>query len=214
VFTGLVESLGTLARKTSMGLGAELCIRHPLGLLTVGESVAVAGCCLTVVSCDAESFTAEASQETLARTTLGKLTIGGRVNLERAMLAGGRFGGHLVSGHIDGVGALQKIFPIGLAVGMSFTMPEELAKYVAEKGSICIEGISLTVNRASHNSFDVAIIRHTEGVTTLQSIAVGTAVNLEVDLVARYLDRLMSGRADSSPPPNRLANLLTEKGYR
>lgn len=211
MFTGLVQKVGVIHEKTSKGRGALFQIESDLGALELGESIAVSGCCLTVTAMKDKLFSVEASEETLARTTLGSFVKGTKTNLERAMHASARFGGHIVSGHVDGVGKLVRTFPLGLARGMTFQMPKELARFVAEKGSITIDGISLTVNDVRDDSFDVAIIRHTESVTTIQDLAVSASVNLEVDLIARYVERLLSATKGSS---SSLAATLSEKGYR
>jgi riboflavin synthase len=200
VFTGLVSSLGSLAARTPRGPDARLVIRCAFedGALALGESIAVSGCCLTVASIAAGGFEADASSETLARTTIGSLAVGAPVNLERALRAGDRMGGHIVSGHVDGVGSLARRRPVGESVAMTFAAPAELARFVAEKGSIAVDGVSLTVNRvaaAGGDSFEVMIIPHTLEKTNLGSLAEGAAVNLEVDLVARYVARLLEAGA-------------------
>jgi riboflavin synthase len=190
MFTGLVEDRGTLVAKEARGPGSRLVFRSKLGVLALGESIAIDGACLTVVESKNDTFDMDATAETLARTTLGDLVAGSTVNLERALKVGDRLGGHLVTGHVDGVGALVKRTPVGESVAMSFSMPHELSKFVAEKGSITVSGVSLTVNGVQGDAFDVVIIPHTLEVTTLGSLAVGGRVNLEVDLVARYVARL------------------------
>jgi riboflavin synthase len=212
VFTGLIQSVGRILKRQEQGQGAHFHIECDFANLELGESIAVSGCCLTVTAATGNSFTAEASEETLRRTALGRLAVGARVNLERAMSAHARFGGHMVSGHVDGVGTLRRTFELGLARGMTFQMPPAIARFVAEKGSICIDGISLTVNAVTDDTFDVAIIRHTDSVTTLQGIAIGAHVNLEVDLIARYVERLLNApKADAKDAT--LGQTLTEKGY-
>jgi riboflavin synthase len=210
VFTVLIQSVGTVRMKQMQGLGARLRVQSEFTHVELGESIAVSGCCLTVTAIVADGFEAEASEETLRRTSLGQLTVGARVNLERAMSAQARFGGHLVSGHVDGVGTLVRTVELGLARGMTFQMPRALSRFVAEKGSITVDGISLTVNSVTDETFDVAIIRHTENATTLQGITLGTHVNLEVDLIARYVERLLGAPRSE---PSTLAHTMTEKGY-
>lgn len=190
MFTGLVEDRGALIARAPRGPGARLALRTKLGPLALGESVAVDGVCLTVDRTEGDAFEVDASAETLARTTLGDLAPGARVNLERALALGDRLGGHLVTGHVDGVGALVSRAPVGDAVAMTFSMPRELARFVAEKGSVAVSGVSLTVNRADADRFDVVIIPRTLSETTLGELGVGGRVNLEVDLVARYVARL------------------------
>ena len=191
VFTGLVEEKGTLRSRTPRGPGARVRIGCTLAPLALGDSVSVDGVCLTVDAAVEGGFEADCSQETLARTTLGTVPIGGGVNLERAATLGQRMGGHIVSGHVDGTGVVAEKRPLGEAVQVDFTMPRELARYVAEKGSVCVNGVSLTVNGVSGDRFSVVLIPHTLRKTTLDAIAVGAKVNLEVDVVARYVARLL-----------------------
>jgi riboflavin synthase len=162
----------------------------------LGESIAVNGTCLTVVAFDAQSFRADASNETLALTTLGRLPVGAAVNLERAMRPTDRLGGHLVSGHVDGVGAVAAISQDARAQRWRFTAPEAVLRYVAKKGSICVDGVSLTVNEVDADGFEVALVPHTVAHTAFADTGPGDAVNLEVDLVARYVERLLQGRAE------------------
>ena len=211
MFTGLVATVGTLAalRRTAEDgpeggvevsgkrvLGARLTIRAPFedGPLALGESIAVNGACLTVdaVSRDGSEFEADASAETLARTTLGALRVGSPLHLERALRAADRMGGHLVTGHVDGIGTLADRRAVGDAVWMAFRVPGELAKFIAEKGSIAVDGVSLTVNAVEGDRFEVTIIPHTLSHTTFGALAPADRVNLEVDLIARYVARLLS----------------------
>ena len=209
MFTGLVAATGVLAAREPRGPGARLSLSAAFddGPFTLGESIAVDGVCLSVDALTTTGFEADASAETLARTTLGGLSPGAVLHLERSLRAGSLIGGHLVTGHVDGVGALVSRAPVGEAVAMVFRVPPELARYVAEKGSIAVDGVSLTVNAvdsrarsAAHatnettaaNTFDVMIIPHTPAKTKLGALRPGDPVNLEVDLVARYVARLMS----------------------
>lgn len=162
-----------------------------LGDVKIGDSIAVSGCCLTVVSLDNAAFSADVSNETLICTTLGNFKPGTRVNLEKAMLASARFGGHIVSGHVDGVGKLLESVADGTSIRLRFEVPAELAHYVAGKGSICIDGTSLTVNAVEGATFTVNIIPHTQQETVIGNYKIGQAVNLEVDIIARYLERLL-----------------------
>jgi riboflavin synthase len=191
VFTGLVETMGVLAERTARGPGARLVIRATLANepLALGESISVDGCCLSAVELAPGRFAVDATAETLGRTTLGTLPVGKSVNLERAVRAGDRLGGHLVTGHVDAVGKLLERREVGEAVAMRFSLPAELARFVAEKGSVAVGGVSLTVNAVAAGSFDVMIIPITLRVTTLGELASGDPVNLEVDLVARYVAR-------------------------
>jgi riboflavin synthase len=192
MFTGLIEATGTLAARTARGTGARLVIHATLQgePLELGESIAVDGACLTVDAIVDGGFEIDASAETLARTTLGRLKVGGTVHLERAMRPSDRLGGHIVTGHVDGVGSLAA----RRGEVLSFAMPAELARFVAVKGSITVNGVSLTVNAATADRFEVTIIPHTAHKTKLGSLPEGAPVNLEVDLVARYVDRLTAFR--------------------
>ena len=192
MFTGLVEEAGNLTARAAHGTSARLAVRCGLGPLELGESVAVDGVCLTVDALTKEGFEADASSETLARTTLGALPLGARVNLERAIAVGERLGGHIVSGHVDGTGRLSERVDMGAgAVKMLFQPPKELRRFIAEKGSITVSGVSLTVNDVGRDSFAVMLIPHTLRKTSLESLATGDAVNLEVDVLARYVARLI-----------------------
>jgi riboflavin synthase len=197
MFTGLVAATGTLAARSARGPGARLRVAAALPdePLAMGESIAVDGACLSVVAILPDGFEVDASAETLARTTLGELAVGTRVNLERSVRAGDRLGGHLVTGHVDAVGVLESRRPMGEAVHMSFGLPAELApltQMIAEKGSIAIGGVSMTVNAVRGLTFDVAVIPITQASTTLGALAVGDRVNLEVDLIARYVARMVA----------------------
>ena len=163
--------------------------RHDVQL---GESIAISGVCLTVVAFDARSFDVDVSNETLARTTLGALGIGAAVNLERALLATDRLGGHLVSGHVDGIGSVLSVIDDARSQRWKLSAPAAVLRYVAEKGSICVDGVSLTVNAVDNAGFEVNLIPHTLLHTAFGETAVGAAVNLEVDLVARYVERLLN----------------------
>jgi riboflavin synthase len=194
MFTGLVATTGTLAARSPRGPGARLTIqaRFDDGALVMGESIAVDGACLSVDAIHLDGFEVDASPETLARTTLGRLGAGSRVHLERAMRASDRLGGHLVSGHIDGLGTLVERRAEGDCLAMAFRVPAELARFVAEKGSISVDWVSLTVNAVHRDRFEVMLIPQTLEKTKLGALAPGQTVNLEVDLVARYVARLIS----------------------
>lgn len=198
MFTGIIEGVGRLATRELRGGDARLRIAVgslPFEDVRLGESIAVNGTCLTVIAHDATSFDADASTETLALTTLGTLPIGAMVNLERAMRPTDRLGGHIVSGHVDGVGRVERITEDARALRWRFSAPTALLRYVARKGSICVDGVSLTVNEVDDGGFEVALIPHTVSHTAFQQTRVGDAVNLEVDLVARYAERLFAHRA-------------------
>lgn len=196
MFTGIIEGVGAIASIEPRG--GDLRLRIATGTLPftevrLGESIAVNGVCLTVVAFDAASFEADASTETLSLTTLGRLAPGAPVNLERAMRPSDRLGGHLVSGHVDGVGAVAAVHEDARAQRWRFSAPAALLRYVAKKGSICVDGVSLTVNEVDAEGFDVALVPHTVAHTAFASTRVGDAVNLEIDLVARYVERLLTG---------------------
>ena len=200
MFTGLVAATGTVAwvrsKRDPAGLpaGARLAFRARFedGPLALGESIAVSGACLSVDAIVADGFEVDATAETLARTTLGDLAPGSLVHLERALRAADRLGGHLMTGHVDGVGWLTDRRDVGDAVWMEFRVPAELAKFIAEKGSVAVDGVSLTVNAVAGDRFEVTLIPHTCSKTTLASLRPEGRVNLEVDLIARYVARLLS----------------------
>ncbi len=195
MFTGIIEGVGKLATVDTRGGDARLCIEAgslPFDDVQLGESIAINGVCLTVVGFDATSFEADASNETLSLTTLGLLKPGAPVNLERAMRPTDRLGGHLVSGHVDGVGKVLGIAPDARAQRWRFAAPSALLRYIAKKGSICVDGVSLTVNEVDEQGFEVALIPHTVAHTAFAQTTIGDAVNLEIDLVARYVERLLS----------------------
>jgi riboflavin synthase len=200
MFTGIIEGIGRLAAREPRGGDARF--TFATGTLSfdevrLGESIAVNGVCLTVVAFDAASFQADASTETLALTTLGDLRVGAALNLERAMRPSDRLGGHLVSGHVDGVGKVLSVHEDARARRWRFAAPPPLLKYIAKKGSVCVDGVSLTVNEVDGNGFEVALIPHTVAHTRFAETAVGDAVNLEIDLVARYVERLLGARGQA-----------------
>ncbi len=196
MFTGIVTGIGFLASRDPRGGDARLRIAAgtlPFDDVRIGESIAANGVCLTVVEHDAAGFCADTSNETLSLTTLGMLRDGAPLNLERALRASDRLGGHLVSGHVDGVGRVQSIEADARAQRWRFTAPPALLRYVALKGSICVDGVSLTVNAVDGEGFAVALVPHTVAHTAFASTRVGDAVNLEVDQIARYVERLLAG---------------------
>ncbi len=195
MFTGLVQAVGRLEAREARGGDARLRIAFgglPAGDVALGESIAVNGVCLTVVDFDSAAFEADASNETLALTTLGRLPEGAPLNLERALRAEDRLGGHLVSGHVDGVGEVLWVEPDARAQRWRFAAPAPLLRYVAAKGSICVDGTSLTVNAVDDAGFEVALVPHTVANTAFAATRVGDPVNLEVDMIARYVERLLS----------------------
>lgn len=200
MFTGLIQGRGKVIGLEPMG--GDLRLRIEVGSLPfeqpeLGESIAVSGCCLTVVEFDQNSFATDVSTESLACTSLGRWQLGQAVNLERAMLPTTRFGGHVVSGHVDGLGLVESIVQDARAQRWRFTAPTELLRYVAKKGSIAVDGVSLTVNAVDGRGFEVALIPHTVAHTGFEFNAVGDAVNLEVDLLARYAERLLATASSS-----------------
>lgn len=200
MFTGLVEEVGKVLSLRRSSQDATLTIQAPkvCADLAVGDSVAVSGPCLTAIFVRGGTFGAEVSAETLRRTTLGRLAAGDPVNLERALRVGDRLGGHMVSGHVDAVGKVTEIRREGHSIRMTFQVPDELSPYIVEKGSIAIDGVSLTVAGVNQNTFWVALIPHTVAQTTLQLAKPGSAVNLEGDMLAKYVERLLQSRARGS----------------
>ncbi len=202
MFTGIVETTGTLSAREARGPGARLRIAASLRgePLAIGESIAVHGVCLTVQTISADGFFCDASIETLARTSLGSLSVGARVHLERALAVGDRLGGHIVTGHVDGKVRLRDREVLGEASKLVFEIEDpSLVRFVAPKGSVALDGVSLTVNGATGSTFDVVIIPHTLAVTTLGALAPGDESNLEVDLLARYVARLLDGDHAGDP---------------
>lgn len=199
MFTGIVTALGTVRRLVPLGEGHDmrLVIGAPwpdTGQIALGASIACSGCCLTAVEIGPDWFAADASAETLAHTTLGTWREGTRVNLERSLRLGDELGGHLVSGHVDGVGQAVSATPEHGSVRWRFRLPRELARFVAVKGSVAVDGVSLTVNDVDAATFGVNIIPHTAEVTRFASLGPGDAVNLEIDMLARYVARLAEFR--------------------
>lgn len=191
MFTGLVEELGTVASIVREGAGVALTLTAPLAAsdAAIGDSIAVNGCCLTVVRRDGDALTFEAGSETLSRTNLGRLQTGSCVNLERSLRVGDRLGGHYVSGHIDGLGTLAARREEGPWAFLWFRVPGDLARQMASKGSIAVDGVSLTLVEVTSDQFSVALIPHTLSVTTLGNLQIGDSVNLETDLLAKYVQR-------------------------
>ena len=201
MFTGIVTAKGLIARKTDLGGDCRLTITCPdldLESARSGDSICVSGACLTMLDPGKHGFAADVSQETLTLTTLGTLDEGATVNLELALAAGERLGGHLVTGHVDGMARLVSRHGDARAERLEFEVPAPLARYVARKGSVCLDGVSLTVNEVDGRRFTVCLIPHTLEVTTLDDLQPGDPVNLEVDLVARYIERLSDPRAEGS----------------
>lgn len=197
MFTGIVQCLGELAAREPEGGDVRLRVKagsvaggFDLGEARIGDSIAVNGACLTVVALSPGEFAVDVSRETLTVTTLGELRRGDPLNLEASLTPGSRLGGHLVSGHVDGIGTVLERGQDARSIRFTLSVPDRLARYVAAKGSICVDGVSLTVNEVDGTRFSVNIIPHTAAVTTLGRVRAGSKVNLEVDLLARYLERL------------------------
>lgn len=203
MFTGLIEGKGKLIRIDRQGTDIRMVIQGYPGLhdLVLGESIAIDGACLTVAAFQGSVFTVDVSSETLSRTTLGKKQTGDHLNLERALRFGDRLGGHLVSGHIDGLGVLRSRKQDGRSWRLSFTVPSELSRTIIEKGSIAINGISLTVNGCGEGRFDVNIIPHTFAETTIGDLQIGDEVNIETDLIGKYVEKLLRGHAATQDEP-------------
>lgn len=196
MFSGIVQAVGKIAALQPRGGDVRFVVdAADLGVESValGDSISVSGCCLTVVEIDAPRLAFDVSNETLACTSLGALPVGASVNLEKALRLADRLDGHLVSGHVDGVGRVISIEPDARSQRWTFEVPAELAKYIAGKGSVCVDGTSLTVNETDGARFGVNLIPHTIAVTTFKDKRVGDAVNIEVDLIARYVERLLRG---------------------
>lgn len=202
MFTGIIEAVGEIAAMEPRGGDLRLRVRSgklPLEGVQPGDSIATSGVCLTVIDLPGDGYWADVSGETLACTSLGQLKPGAKVNLERALTPDTRLGGHLVSGHVDGVGEVRSRRDDARSVRFAIAAPAELAKYIAAKGSICVDGVSLTVNAVDGNVFELNIVPHTLAETTLGEFQPGRRVNLEVDIIARYLERLLLGERAAQP---------------
>jgi riboflavin synthase len=195
MFTGIITALGTIREISPLGGGRDmrLVIATPwpdTALIAIGASIACSGCCLTAVAVGEDWFAVDASAESLSKTTLGRWKVGSRVNLERSLRVGDELGGHLVSGHVDGLGEAISAIPENASTRWRFRVPDELARFIAAKGSVAVDGASLTVNDVQGSTFGVNIIPHTASVTTFGTLAPGDAVNIEIDTLARYVGRL------------------------
>ncbi len=216
MFTGIIQSTGTIGALQPRDGDTRLRIQTgklDLGGVGLGDSIAVNGVCLTAVELPGDGFWADVSVETLARTTLGRLRTGSSVNLEKALTPATPLGGHLVSGHVDGVGRVIERRPDGRSERFRIEAPAALAKYIAEKGSITVDGISLTVNAVDGAVFDLNIVPHTLQETTMNGYRAGTEVNLEVDIIARYLERLLLGERAAEPGSGISRAFLAEHGF-
>lgn len=217
MFTGIIEEIGTIKSINSNGISSQLCIsaNKILEDTKIGDSIAVNGVCLTVTSIKSNLFTADVMAETLRRSNLGSLLPQSKVNLERAMPANGRFGGHIVSGHIDGTGTIVETKPEGNAVWIKINCSDNLLKYIIHKGSITIDGISLTVAKVTDSDFSVSIIPHTAANTTLLQKKSGDVVNLENDVVGKYIEKLLSfQKIDEQKPQSKITEeFLRQNGF-
>lgn len=218
MFTGIIEAVGSIVAMESKGSDVSVRVRSgklDLRDVKLGDSIATNGVCLTVVQLPGDGYIADVSGETIARTGFADYQAGQRVNLEKALMPTSRLGGHLVSGHVDGVGKIVAVKPLGRAIEYWVEAPRELARYIAEKGSITVDGISLTVNSVEGARFRLTIVPHTSGETTVGEWKVGSRVNLEVDVIARYLERLVLGdkAADVAPATGVTMAMLAENGF-
>jgi len=216
MFTGIIQSVGKIAALDTRGGDASArisCGKLDMSEVNTGDSIAVSGICLTVVEHSTAGFTADISGETLSCTTLGRLRTGDAVNLETALTLSTPLGGHLVSGHVDGVGVVVNRREAARSVQFRIRAPEALAKYIAGKGSVCVDGVSLTVNAIHGAEFEVNIVPHTLAETTLGTIKEDSEVNLEVDVVARYLERLMLGKLAAQSGSEITREFLAQHGF-
>lgn len=216
MFTGIVEAVGTLTAITPKGEDISVTVevgKLDMSDVKLGDSIATNGVCLTVVDFTQTSYTADLSLETLQKTGFTDYQAGDKVNLEKAMLPTTRFGGHIVSGHVDGVGEIVERNMVGRAIEFWVSMPEEISKYVAEKGSITVDGISLTVNDLRKNAFKLTIVPHTGDETTIADFHVGRKVNLEVDVLARYMERLLTSQREQQSESRITMEFLQQNGF-
>jgi riboflavin synthase len=217
MFTGIIQAVGKITALEPKGEDMRLRIntgKLELADVAIGDSIAVNGVCLTAVELPGDGFWADVSGESLKRTTLGQLEHGAGVNLEKALLPTTRLGGHLVSGHVDGIGQIVTRSKAGRSVQFRVKAPDDLAKYIAEKGSICVDGVSLTVNAVYGAEFELNIVPHTLVETTIGDYKPGQSVNLEVDIIARYLERLLLGEQAAKPDASNISKaFLAEHGF-
>ena len=218
MFTGIIEGLGTLEAVKAGGQGRQFALAADFDLTgtKIGDSIAVNGACLTVVKLHGRRFEVDVSPETISRTSFKNVRIGERLNLERALRLSDRLDGHLVSGHVDGVGRLEKREAFANAVILSFSVPAELSRYMIEKGSVAVDGISLTINDCAQGAFQVSIIPHTAEITTIGFKAVGSAVNIETDIIGKYVERFVI--REHNPAEKKTGggidlNLLSRSGF-
>jgi len=200
MFTGIIEGLGTIKEIQPAGQGKQLILDADIVLddTKVGDSISVNGVCLTVVSLENRRFHVDVSPESLSKTTLSKAKVGDRVNLERALRLSDRIGGHLVSGHVDGLGSIKQKKRIGNSIIVSIGVPESIIRYMITKGSVAVDGISLTINHFSRDSFEVSIIPHTAKMTTIDLCKIGDLVNIETDMIGKYVERFVLGKKSTN----------------
>jgi riboflavin synthase len=218
MFTGIIESLGTVKSvRPGGGQSLQLTVTADFDLegTRIGDSIAVSGACLTAVALQGRSFTVDVSPETAARTTLGLVKMGDRVNLERALRLSDRLDGHLVSGHIDGIGRLESRQSFENAIVMNFSAPSEILHYMIAKGSVAVDGISLTINRIDSKGFQVSVIPHTAKITTMGFKPIGAPVNIETDLIGKYVERFLTlHRPQTDKPKSKVSlELLAKSGF-
>lgn len=216
MFTGIIEAVGRLLRSEPAGGDRRLRIASghlDLADVRLGDSIATNGVCLTVTQLESDGFWADVSNETLAHSTLGELSLGAPLNLEKAMQVGGRLGGHLVSGHVDGVGELVARRDDARSVRLTVRAPQALSRYIAGKGSICVDGVSLTVNAVQGGEFELNIVPHTAAETIITHYRPGQRINLEVDVIARYLERLLLAQENAAEQGGLTLAKLAEHGF-
>lgn len=217
MFTGIAEAVGTLTALETKG--SDMCVTVESGSLDMsdvklGDSIATNGVCLTVIEKRDNAYRADLSLETLNKTAFIDYQVGDPVNLEKAMLPTTRFGGHIVSGHVDGIGQITQRQQVGRSIEFWVEIPASISKYIAEKGSVTVDGISLTVNALAKNAFKLTIVPHTSSETTIESFQIGHKVNVEVDVLARYMERLLRGEAEEQKPESRLTmEFLQQNGF-
>jgi riboflavin synthase len=215
MFTGIIESIGTISKIEHRAGDARLTIEVgelDMSDVALGDSIACNGVCLTAIEFDQYRYTADVSGETLRLTTMANIQVGSAVNLEKALMPTYRLGGHLVSGHVDGIGEVLSVSKDSRSVQFNIKAPDEIAHYIAKKGSICVDGVSLTVNEVDGSTFQLNLVPHTLAETTAINYLAGTKVNLEVDLLARYLERLLTGQKMQSKA-NITTSLLQQSGF-
>lgn len=215
MFTGIIEGSGAITALRPSGEGRRLTILADFDLTgtRIGDSIAVNGACLTAVAIEGRHFTADVSPETVTRSTFATARVGARVNLERAMTLSSRLDGHIVSGHVDGVGRLSDRREFSNAILLTFTVPADLTRYMIEKGSVAVDGVSLTINRVDNTGFDVTLIPHTASLVTVGVKRVGDAVNIETDLIGKYVERLLTRPASPRASGGIDMTLLARTGF-